>query len=122
MFDLRFSNRVLQDATIVSAVHEAVVVLLRSTRGSPLRRMRYKREGKSTKLDEIEQTWPKGERVRMAMDAVIAVELFGSLRARAQGGTSVTTTWLTSPDPRWGLSSSTISNDLTTARCEQAVR
>ncbi|MGK8501880.1 hypothetical protein [Nocardia asiatica] len=44
-----------------------------------LRRTRYKR---LDKLAEIDHTWPKGERARMAMDAQIAVETFGSPQAR----------------------------------------
>ncbi|GAA5105381.1 hypothetical protein [Nocardia iowensis] len=47
-----------------------------------LRRKRYARQGKAAKLAEIEQTWTKSERVRLEMDAGIAVATFGSPRAR----------------------------------------
>jgi hypothetical protein len=43
-----------------------------------LRRARYKREGKPERLREVEEKWPKGERVHLATEATIAVEAFGS--------------------------------------------
>jgi hypothetical protein len=68
-------DRLVQDR------REAYFAILRAGEVS-LRRKRYEREGKTAKLAEIEKTWPKGERVRMEMDAVIAVETFGSPQAR----------------------------------------
>jgi hypothetical protein len=47
-----------------------------------VRRTRYEREGKPEKLGEVEAKWPKGERVRLATEATIAVEAFGSQRMR----------------------------------------
>jgi hypothetical protein len=61
---------------------EACFAALRAAELS-LRRMRYERQGKLVKLAEIEQTWPKGERARMEMDAVIAVETFGTPQTQA---------------------------------------
>lgn len=43
-----------------------------------MRRHRYKREGKSEKLQELERRWPKAERVQLSMNAVIGVSTFGS--------------------------------------------
>lgn len=47
-----------------------------------LRRKRYEREGKADKLAELDQTWPKGKRVQMEMDAVVGLETYGSPQAR----------------------------------------
>ncbi|MFI7680131.1 hypothetical protein [Actinophytocola sp. NPDC049390] len=47
-----------------------------------LERMRFQRKGEHAKLAEIDQTWPRGTRSEMAMDAVIAVETYGTLQAR----------------------------------------
>jgi len=47
-----------------------------------LRRRRYEQEGEQAKLTEIDQTWPKGKRVEMEMNAVIAVKTFGTPQAR----------------------------------------
>jgi hypothetical protein len=60
---------------------EAYFAALRAAEVS-LRRKRYERQGKHAKLAEIDQTWPKGKRVEMEMDAVIAVESFGTPQAR----------------------------------------
>jgi hypothetical protein len=48
----------------------------------PLRRAKYEREDEQEKLREVEEKWPKGERVRLYTEAVIAVEAFGSERMR----------------------------------------
>jgi hypothetical protein len=47
-----------------------------------MRRAKYEREGEHRKLREVEDKWPKGERVRLYTEAVIAVEAFGSKRMR----------------------------------------
>lgn len=47
-----------------------------------LRRKRYERKGKTGKLAELDQTWPKGKRVQMDVDAVIGLETYGSPQAR----------------------------------------
>ncbi|MEU1237896.1 hypothetical protein ABZ399_27345 [Micromonospora aurantiaca] len=47
-----------------------------------LRRSRYRREGKQDKLEQVESFWPKVERVRMSMEALIGVNMFGSGAAR----------------------------------------
>jgi hypothetical protein len=48
-----------------------------------MRRAWYKRDGKMDKLEQLDRFWPKGERVRMSMEALIGVNTFGSDRARA---------------------------------------
>ncbi|WP_203718385.1 hypothetical protein, partial [Asanoa siamensis] len=47
-----------------------------------LARARYEEEGEDEKLAEVHKTFPKGERVRMSIEARIAVEAFGSPAAR----------------------------------------
>ncbi|GAA1859606.1 hypothetical protein [Asanoa iriomotensis] len=47
-----------------------------------LARARYERKGDDEKLAEVHKSFPKGERVRMSIDAQIAVETFGSVAAR----------------------------------------
>jgi hypothetical protein len=47
-----------------------------------LRRDKYRRDGELVKLRQIEERWPKAERVSMARDATLAVEVFGSEEAR----------------------------------------
>jgi hypothetical protein len=42
----------------------------------------YQRADEPAKLEEVERTWPKGERVRMSIEAKIAIEAFGSPEAR----------------------------------------
>lgn len=53
-----------------------------------LRRERYKRDGETEKLNEIESKWPKSARVEMTHEALILIELFGSTEAR-----SLVATW-----------------------------
>ncbi|MEV0714644.1 hypothetical protein [Asanoa sp. NPDC050611] len=45
-------------------------------------RARYERKGDDEKLAEVHRSFPKGERVRMSIEAQIAVETFGSAAAR----------------------------------------
>lgn len=45
-----------------------------------LRRRRYELEGRFTDLQQIEQLWPKAERVRMKNEALVSVNAFGSLQ------------------------------------------
>jgi hypothetical protein len=47
-----------------------------------LRRARYAREGKDDKLAEVEQKWPKRERVHMSMQSRTRIEVFGSKASR----------------------------------------
>jgi hypothetical protein len=47
-----------------------------------LARARYERKGEHEKLAEVEKIFPKGERVRMSIEARIALEAFGSAAAR----------------------------------------
>ncbi|ONF72164.1 hypothetical protein [Amycolatopsis keratiniphila] len=47
-----------------------------------LRRKRYERERKLDKLAELDQTWPKGKRVQVEVDAVIGLEIYGSPQSR----------------------------------------
>jgi hypothetical protein len=47
-----------------------------------MRRVAYQQDGETAKLEEVDHTWPKGERVRMAIEAKIAIETFGSPTAR----------------------------------------
>ena len=47
-----------------------------------LRRAKYEREGKLEKLREVETKWSKNERVRLCLEAVTAVEAFGSQEMR----------------------------------------
>ncbi len=47
------------------------------------RRQRYKLEEKKEKLAEIEERWPRAERVDMLMEAVIGVSTYGSKRAQS---------------------------------------
>jgi hypothetical protein len=60
---------------------EAYFAALRTATLS-LRRMRYERQGEAAKLAELDQLWPKGKRVEMEIDATIALETFGTPRAR----------------------------------------
>lgn len=47
-----------------------------------LRRARYKRDGRQDKLDQVEQKWPKGERVQMSIQITTGIELYGSPTVR----------------------------------------
>jgi hypothetical protein len=47
-----------------------------------LARKKYRRTGEAEKLADVEEKWPKGERVRMWIDARILIEAFGSVDAR----------------------------------------
>ncbi len=47
-----------------------------------LARARYERKGEREKLADVEKSFPKGERVRMSIEARIALEAFGSAEAR----------------------------------------
>lgn len=66
---------------LVREKREAYLALLRLI-GLALRHERYRREGAVDQLRALEGIWPKGERVRMTIDSVVAVEVFGSAEAR----------------------------------------
>jgi hypothetical protein len=46
------------------------------------RRTRYERQGEQDKVAEFDETWPRGKRIEMEIDAVIAVYTFGTPQAR----------------------------------------
>ena len=60
----------------------AYLAVLRMAR-LDMQRMRYDERGEASKLEEVDRTWPKGERVRLVIEAKIGVEAFGSPAARA---------------------------------------
>ena len=64
---------------------EAYLAVLRMAR-LDLQRFLYKREAADDKLAAINETWSKGERTRLAMEAFVAVEAFGSPEANAIAG------------------------------------
>lgn len=68
-------------STLVKEKREAYFAALRVA-DLDLRRQRYEREGKQAKLEAIESTFPKGERVRMSAEATIGLAVFGSKEAR----------------------------------------
>jgi hypothetical protein len=47
-----------------------------------VRRRVYLRNGAIEKLQEVDRIWPKGERVRMTIDAFVRVDAFGSFEAQ----------------------------------------
>ena len=79
----RLAARTEQTATNKARLQErkdAYLLAMRCVR-LDLQRLKYKEGGHTDKLEKIEETWPKGERVRMAMEAQIAVATFGSSEA-----------------------------------------
>jgi len=79
----RLAVRTEQTATSNATLHErrdAYLSAMRCVR-LDIQRLKYKEKGEDSKLDKIEETWPKGERVRMAIEARIAVETFGTSEA-----------------------------------------
>jgi hypothetical protein len=48
-----------------------------------LRRNRYRREGETEKLAQIEAKWTKPDRAAMSQEATILIELYGSSEARS---------------------------------------
>ncbi|MBL7260641.1 hypothetical protein [Paractinoplanes lichenicola] len=59
----------------------AYLVALRMQR-LDIQRLEYQQGKELGKLEEVERTWPKGERVRMSIESKIAIEAFGSTVAR----------------------------------------
>ena len=47
-----------------------------------IRRVRYKREGETDKLEQLDQYWTKSKRVEMNTEALIGLHAFGSEEAR----------------------------------------
>ena len=64
---------------------EAYLAVLRMAR-LDLQRFLYKGSGAVDKLAALDETFPKGERVRLAMEAFVAVEAFGSTDANNLAG------------------------------------
>lgn len=69
------AERLSQAARQEADRREAYLALLRFAQVD-MRRVKYRRDGKTQKLAELEEKWPKGERVAMSIEAEIAADAF----------------------------------------------
>jgi hypothetical protein len=66
---------------VVEERKKAYMAALRHAR-LDMARTRYERKGEEAKLREVERKWPKADRVEMSIEAVLAVDAFGSAASR----------------------------------------
>lgn len=79
--DLAIRNEVrVQRETAARERRDAYIATLRIT-NLDIQILSYREANNAAKLHEMDEVWPKGERYRLAMEASIAVDAFGSPEA-----------------------------------------
>ncbi|PKH38461.1 hypothetical protein SAMN05192575_1175 [Nocardioides alpinus] len=78
---VRLNQHVQDHARILKEKRDAYLAALENGELESHRR-RYAQKGRQDKLDKLEETFPKGERVRMSIKARAGLEAFGSEEVR----------------------------------------
>ncbi|QIK74707.1 hypothetical protein [Nocardioides piscis] len=78
---VRLNQKAQDHARILQEKRDAYIAALETGELESHRR-RYAQKGRQDKLDKLEETFPKGERVRMSIKARAGLEAFGSEEVR----------------------------------------